>query len=69
MEYFLQPVDGGGKELSRVYTELVHQKWASVVLLSHSEVAPKDGGEEKSSQGQTLEHYILLASFLEGKMA
>lgn len=55
--------------MSSVYTQLVHWKWTAVVLLSHSGVGPKDGGEEKSSQGQNLEHYILLTTFPEGKMA
>lgn len=67
--YSWQPVDRGGKELSRVYTQLAYWKWTAGVLLFPSEVAPNEGGEEESPRGQNLELFILLATFLEGKMA
>ena len=60
MEYFLQPIDRGEREPSRVYAQLVHWKWTPVVVLSHSEVAPEEDGEEKSYQGQNLKHCNLM---------
>lgn len=65
----LQLVDRGGRELSRVYTQLVYWGWTAALLLSPSGVAPKAGREEKSSQVKNLEHYILLTSFPKVKMA
>lgn len=69
MRCSLQLVDRGGRELSRVYTQLVYWGWTAALLLSPSGVAPKAGREEKSSQVKHLEHYILLTTFPKVKMA